>query len=107
MDSQDDPIRHFGEMSRFTAVLKALPAQILDHSYSYESFGSWAVSFRYKGRSLRLVFDGRDNAYSLACSASRKPPHSWTVVWRRPGEEVASPYDERIIDAIRDANSAV
>lgn len=106
MESQDYPRRHFDEMSRFTTILKALPAQVLDHAYSYESFGSWTVTIRYKGAPLRLVFDGRDNAYTLDRSASQKPPYLWAQVWRQMGAAVAGACDDQIIDAIRNANNA-
>jgi len=106
MESQDYPIRHFDEMSRFTTILKALPAQVLAHSYSYESFGSWTATIRYRGTPLRLLFDGRDNTYSLDRSASQKPPYAWAEIWRESGALVAGPCDEQIIAAIRNANSA-
>lgn len=106
MESQDYPIRHFDQMGRFATALKALPAQVLDHSYSYESFGSWTVTIRYKGWPLRLVFDGRDQEFCLERSTGHKPPYVWSLVWRGSGATVMDPCDEPIIRAIRDASSA-
>jgi hypothetical protein len=46
MESHDYPIEHFRMMAEVTARLKSIPALILEHSYSYESFGSWWFAFR-------------------------------------------------------------
>ena len=79
MEAQDHPIAHFERMCRLAHALKALPAQILDHNYSYESFGSWYVVVRYKGVVSQLIFDGRDNHLGLRRSADRKPPYQYGV----------------------------
>jgi hypothetical protein len=71
-------------MADLASGLKALAAQVLDHSYSYESFGSWWVILRYRGIPFRIVFDGRDGRVVIQRSDSRKPPYDWEVaVWER------------------------
>jgi hypothetical protein len=77
MEPQDYPIRHFEALAAFATALKAVPAQILDSAYSYESFGSWSITLRCKGITLRAVHDGRDREVTLQRSRTRKPP------WRR------------------------
>jgi hypothetical protein len=37
---------HFQEMDRLVTMLKGLPAQVLDHDYSNESFGTWSMTIR-------------------------------------------------------------
>ena len=105
MDAQDHPIRHFQEMDRLATTLKGLPAQVLDHGYSYESFGSWSMTIRYKGCPLRLTFDGKEHEYRLEKSATARAPYSWSSIWHRRdlSEDAATPA---IIDAIRGAGMA-
>ncbi len=52
-------------MARAAAVLKPLSAQVLEHSYQYEVFGSWYTTIRCRGRVFRVVFDGREQAYFM------------------------------------------
>ena len=105
MDPQDYPIRHFQEMDRLATMLKGLSAQLLDHDYSYESFGSWSMTIRCKGCPLRVTFDGKDREYRLEKSATPRAPYSWSSVWHRTdlSENVAT---AAIIDAIRAAGMA-
>ena len=77
MEAQDEPIAHFERMSKLGQALKALPAQILEHSYSYESFGSWSLVFRYKGQVHQIIYDDRDDHVGLRGSADRKPPYRY------------------------------
>ena len=84
MESQDYPIRHFEALATFATALKAIAAQVLDSEYSYESFGSWSITLRCKGITLRVVHDGRDREVTLQRSRTRKPPHEWEEpLWRR------------------------
>ena len=89
MEAQEYPVQHFEQMARLAESLKELPAQIQEHSYSYESFGSWTVIARLKGVRLRVSFDGRDSVYSVERSESRKPPDRWGAASRlsAPGDE--------------------
>ena len=52
-------------MAEIAARLKSTPALILEHSYSYEAFGSWWFTFRRSGKMFRVVCDGRDKYLSL------------------------------------------
>jgi hypothetical protein len=65
MESHDYPIEHFRMMAEVAAGLKSISALILEHSYSYESFGSWWFTFRRSGNRFRVVFDGREEYLSL------------------------------------------
>lgn len=75
MEAQDYPIAHFFGMNRLAEALGALPAQILEHRYSYESFGSWSVVLRYKGQTSEISFDGKEQRLALRPSVERKPPY--------------------------------
>jgi hypothetical protein len=84
MPEQDLPIRHFQAMVDLATSLKAVPALVLDSSYSYEAFGSWSITFRCKGVTARVVYDGKEQEVSFEHSRTRKAPHEWDeVVWRR------------------------
>ena len=101
MDAQDYPIRHFEQIARFAAALRELPAQVEEHSYSYESFGSWVIVVRYKGRRMRVVFDGRDSDFSIQRSSSRTSPDKWgETCWRRVCESRDQFPESDIVDAI-------
>jgi hypothetical protein len=103
MSAREYPIRHFGEMKRLAEALDRLPAQILEHSYSYLSFGSWTLTFRYKGRLFRLTFDGRDHEQSLERSLSEHSPHDWDTVWRQTSlNDIPAPNIVDVIVRVRD-----
>jgi hypothetical protein len=94
-------------MGRLAAGLKAMPAQVLEHIYSYESFGSWAVIIRYRGQPFRVVFDGKENEYLLERSTSRELPYRWQCLsWQKrvsPAEDICVP---EIVSAIDRGGSA-
>jgi hypothetical protein len=92
-------------MDRLATLLKGLPAQVFDHDYSYESFGSWSMTIRCKGCPLRVTFDGKEHEYRLEKSATPRAPYSWSLVWNRTdlSENAAT---SAIIDAIRGAGMA-
>jgi len=77
VEPQDYPILHFERMSRLAVALKALPAQIIEHQYFGESFGSWHVVVRHGGLVSQLVYDGRDDHVGLRRSSDRKPPYRY------------------------------
>jgi hypothetical protein len=77
MEAQDYPAVHFERMRELTRALRVLPAQVLDHEYRYESFGSWCLTVRYEGQVAQLVYDGRDSALGLRRSDERKPPYQF------------------------------
>ena len=101
MEAQDYPIRHFEQMTRLAAALRELPAQIQEHSYSYESYGSWTALVKYKGVRMRIVFDGRDGHYSIQRSSSRKPPDSWgEPIWQLERGPVSDFPESELVNAI-------
>ena len=101
MDDQDYPVRHFARMAQFATELKSLPAQVLEHGYSYESFGSWWVTFRFGGIPFRATFDGKERRVVVERSTSRKPPYAWEIdIWDRSAPD--SEFDLRdVIEVVR------
>jgi hypothetical protein len=77
MEPHDYPIAHFERMTRLALALKGLPAQVLEHQYSGESFGSWYLVIRHGGRVSQLVYHGREDHLGLRRSSDRKPPYSY------------------------------
>jgi hypothetical protein len=61
MEAQDYPIKHFETMTEIAKRLAPLSVLILEHNYSYNTFGSWWFSFRRGEREFRIVYDGRDD----------------------------------------------
>jgi hypothetical protein len=103
MEAQDYPVRHFEQMARLAESFRELPAQVEQHSYSYESFGSWAVIVRFKDVRLRVSFDGRDSVCFVERSESRKPPDKWGPARLLPasGEQAfpLSPIIAAVVDS--------
>ena len=77
MDAQDYPIVHFDRIGQLARALKPLPAQILEHHYSGESFGSWYLVIRHRGVVSLLTYDGRDFQLTIQRSPDRKPPYRY------------------------------
>jgi hypothetical protein len=75
-------------MKKLAVELKSLPAQVLEHEYSYESFGSWSLTLRYRGQVFRLTFDGKERWCVLQESAEWKAPYQWNeIVWEKRCEQ--------------------
>jgi hypothetical protein len=107
MDSQDYPISHFDQMGRLAAGLKAVAAQVLEHTYSYESFGSWAMIIRYRGQPFRVLFDGKEYEYLLERSTSREQPYRWQPPsWQKRVSPVEDICVSEIVSAIDRGGSA-
>jgi hypothetical protein len=104
MGARDHAIGHFDEMSRFAASLASLHGQVLEHSYTYTSLGSWTITFRYKSRLFRLSYDGRWQGHILERSPSRHSPHDWVTVWRHGSLNSGPPAG--VIDRIIEAGDA-
>jgi hypothetical protein len=83
MKSQNYPIGYFQLMAKGASALAGFPAQILQQSYNYESFGSWWFSFRFKGQELRVVFDGKDGTLFL----QKKVASEWNEIQSRQTKE--------------------
>jgi hypothetical protein len=93
MESHDYPIEHFKMMVELSARLKSIPALILEHSYSYETFGSWWFAFERSGRRFRVIFDGRDEYLSLewvAIADDAKVVAEWQSLDGKPLPDVSS-----------------
>ncbi len=100
MEPQDYPIAHFEGMSRLARAMKALPAQILEHEYHFEAFGSWCLTLRHHGSVSQIVYDGRDGLISIRRSSDRKPPYRYgTLETVGTGEGLGS-FDARAIAQI-------
>ncbi len=85
MEAQDYPIQHFKAMADLATAAKAIPAQVLESDYSCESFGSWSITLRCRGTTVRVVYDGKEHEVSMQRSRTRKAPHEWDgALWRRP-----------------------
>lgn len=65
MKAQDYSVEHFNLMTGLSSGLACVPAQILEHSYTHEAFGSWWFTLRHSGERLRVVFDGRDSHIAI------------------------------------------
>jgi hypothetical protein len=102
MGARDQPVDHFSEMSRFAASLADLPAQVLEHSYNYLSFGSWTITFKHRSRLFRLSYDGRDQEHILELSSSRHSPYDWAVIWHHGSLNSGPPAGvlDRIVEAV-------
>ena len=83
-------------MSDMAIALSGFPAQILEHNYNYESFGSWWFSFRFKGQEFRLVFDGKDAQLSL----KEKTASDWKEI---ASDQTKHPNATNMISFIREA----
>ena len=77
MKAQDYPIAHFDFLSKLTVALETMPAQLLEHRYDYEYFGSWALSVRYSGNVINFSFDGKEYSLNVSYSSNRKPPYEF------------------------------
>jgi len=100
MESHDYPIAHFERMRALALALKRLPAQILEHHYLYDTFGSWHILVRHKGVVAELAFDGRDSYLGMRRATERKPPYSYSSE-QRVGEGLGfGNLDDAAVDAI-------
>ena len=103
MDGPDYPIEHFSLMRDLAVELKSVDAQVLRHAYSYEGFGSWWMTIEHEGEVFRLVFDGRDDLYSIEQATTRKEPYQWREpVWCLSGTTHELPLSA-ILLVLRDA----
>jgi hypothetical protein len=107
MQDQEYPARHFDQMARLVKALGGLAAQMLEHGYSYESFGSWWSIFRFKGIPFRVGFDGRDREVGIERSKGLKAPYEWSEISRRTLDTGAADALERhLVDALKGTASA-
>ena len=75
MDAHDFAISHLERVQQLAVALKALPALVLEHNYSGESFGSWHLVLRYQGQRVQLFYDGKEDYLAIRRSTDRKRPY--------------------------------
>jgi hypothetical protein len=79
-----------------------MPAQVLEHSYTYESFGSWWSIVRFKGIPYRIVLDGRDRELVVERSFSPRPPYDWSVIHSvRLDGAAPDDFGQRVVEILR------
>lgn len=105
MEAPDYPIRFFQDMLHLANELKALRAQVMECKYSYESFGSWWLTFRRSGVTYRLVLDGKEGSLTMQKSQSRKHPHLWSEpFWEVPAPSAGTIDFDQLVGAIAKLN---
>ena len=77
MDPNIYPLQHLEQMALVVRQLSSLPAQLLSHHYSDESFGSWWSVIRHRGIVVRAIFDGKEGELVVERAASTGPPYMW------------------------------
>jgi hypothetical protein len=65
MEAHEYPVRHFEMMAVIAEKAAGLGAQLLEHTYDYNHFGSWWFVCSYRNQYYRCVFDGRDGNIRL------------------------------------------
>jgi hypothetical protein len=90
---------HLSTMVDFVAQAAAIPAEVREQAYSYDSFGSWSVVLRCKGRVLQVRWDGKERTLGVERAGSRKPPFDWEPVatWAM---EASAPLHPEVFEAI-------
>lgn len=102
LKAQEYPRRHFEQMAALAEFLRPLPAQVSSHEYSYEGFGSWSLTLRFRGFPFRLTFDGREREYVLSRIGTKEHfLDEPDVLWRRVGGEMDDTWRAELLDALR------
>lgn len=96
------PVRHLELMARLAGHLSAVPAQVLEHSYSYQSSGSWWSILLVEGTPFRIVLDGREGDVVVERSDTKEAPYEWSE-WCRTRADVAVPdiLEQHPVDIFR------
>lgn len=77
--------RHLQGLLALLDAVAPRGAELVEHHFTADAFGSWFVVLRLPGGTVRLVFEGRDHELVLERSGSPRPPYRWgPAVWRRP-----------------------
>lgn len=88
-------------MVRLSEALRAVPAQLTKHEYSYEDFGSWWTVLRIGGERWRLTFDRRERRLGLQRGTFSTAIPSWGEdVWSH-SMAATDPSVSEIVEAIR------
>ena len=91
--AQEYPILHFQQMKELAIELEKLPAQIEDHKYYYNTFGSWETTLRYKGNQISIIYDGKEYEFLVQ--------HSSSAISIKPEKPIESLPVLEIIEAIK------
>jgi hypothetical protein len=91
MEEPEYPLRHFQLMVQLAGDLRSLPAQILEHGYRYDAFGSWWTTLRRHGTAFRIVFDGKERQLRLERASSTAEADTWEELssWRTNDPDAA------------------
>lgn len=91
----ESAVAHLSAMVDLVGRAGGIPAEVREHSHSYDSFGSWSVVLRCKGHVMRVLWNGKAAEWLVERAQSRKPPYEWqgVVSWvsttgDAPGPEV-------------------
>lgn len=84
MESHDYPLRHFELMIKLAGELKAIDAEMLEHNYNYESFGSWWFTIMLRGQRYRIVYDGKGYFLRIDQNAGEKFKEDWREMIEEP-----------------------
>jgi len=102
MDSHDYPATHFRAMAELATRLGELPAQVLEHQYSYNHFGSWWMTVLFRGTTFRFVFDGKDRQWVFERGGEYGRPDDWKMLEHWPAAEVGqAQLVQAILDRLR------
>jgi hypothetical protein len=101
MEGQESPLRHFQLMVQVADHLRALPAQILEHHYQYDAFGSWWTTLKRRGQLFRVVFDGKERELRLERATGGRRTEWRPVFSRLAGDTDAGQALRDIINELR------
>jgi hypothetical protein len=96
MEAQDYPISHFALMERLARHLASIPAQILEHSYNYEFFGSWSFTFRRSGKIHRVLYNGKEFDVTLESAEGK----SWKLISQTHVPTAGEKHDQAVFDFV-------
>ena len=94
-------LAYFADMAAFGERTGAIPAEVREHSWSCDAFGSWSV-LRCGGRAVRVLWDGKEDELVVERAVSRTAPYEWQSVasWASKTGTVLGP---EVIEAVEQA----
>ena len=96
MESQEYPLQHFQLMAKLAGDLVAMRAQILEHGYHCNAFGSWWTTLQRRGIVFRIVFDGKERELRLERATRSDKAESWEELdsWSASDPDGAGAFPE-------------
>jgi hypothetical protein len=91
-------------MARVAGRCRAMRAQILEHAYHYNAFGSWWLSLDFRGRLYRIALDARGSELTLERAADPRRPEFVAVAARRLGGAELELMVDGLLDALAAGN---